>query len=120
MTFGERLRELRTEKHLTLRQMAAKVGVGFTYLSRVETGRMAYGDFPSEALIGKLAAALKADLDELLLLAEKIPEPIRKRVLQRPDAFRKLAALDDATLDGLLAQLGESPAPSRRTKLKAR
>src|SRR5262249_49697047 len=52
MTFGERLRQLRTEKGLTLRQMALKVGVGFTYLSRVETGRMTYGDYPSEELIG--------------------------------------------------------------------
>ena len=40
MSFGERLRELRKAKGLTLRDMAAKVGVGFTYLSRVETGRM--------------------------------------------------------------------------------
>jgi transcriptional regulator with XRE-family HTH domain len=120
MTFGERVRGLRKAKGLTLRQMAAQVGVGFTYLSRVETGRMTYGDYPSEELIGKLAKALDADVDELLLLAEKVPEPIRRRVMERPDAFRKFATLDDATLDGLLVQLGETPAPRRRTKVKAR
>jgi HTH-type transcriptional regulator, competence development regulator len=81
---------------------------------------MTYGDYPSEALIHKLAVAFKADEDELLLLAEKIPERIRQRVMERPDAFRKFASLDDDTLDSLLVQLGEAPAPRRRTKLKTR
>lgn len=116
MTFGERLRELRTGKGLTLRQMAAQVGVGFTYLSRVETGSMTYGDFPSEALIGKLAVALEADVDGLLLLAEKIPEAIKRRVLQRPDAFRKLASLDDDALDAVLVQIGQCPASGQRRR----
>jgi hypothetical protein len=79
-----------------------------------------FAQFPSEELIRRLAKALDADEDELLLLAEKVPETIRKRVMERPDAFRKFATLDDATLDGLLAQLGESPAPRRAKKLKAR
>lgn len=105
MTFGERLRALRRGKGLTLRQMAAKVGVGHTYLSRVETGRMTYGEYPSEQLIHKLADALGADEDELLLLAEKIPEQVRTRVFQRPDAFLALAACDDKTLDKLVAQI---------------
>jgi transcriptional regulator with XRE-family HTH domain len=105
MTFGERLRQLRIGKGMTLRQIASKVGVGFTYLSRVETGRMTYGDYPSEELIGRLAKALDADVDELFLLAEKVPEKIRRRVMERPDAFRKFATLDDATLDGLLVTL---------------
>jgi transcriptional regulator with XRE-family HTH domain len=105
MTFGERLRALRKEKGLTLRQMSAKVGVGHTYLSRIETGRMTYGEYPSEQLIHKLADTLGADEDELLLLAEKIPEQVRTRLLQRPDAFRALAACDDKTLDRLVAQI---------------
>lgn len=105
MTFGERLRELRKKKGLTLRQLAAEVGVGFTYLSRVETSRMTYGEYPSEALIHRLAEALVADENELLVLAEKIPEKIRRRVLQRPEAFEKLAGLDDRKLDEVLRKL---------------
>ena len=108
MTFGEHLRTLRKARGLTLRQMAAQVGVGFTYLSRVETGRMTYGDYPSEELIHKLAEALVADENELLVLAEKIPEKIKKRVLQRPDAFRRLADLDDGKLDEVLRSLNDS------------
>ena len=39
------------------------------------------------------------------MLAKKIPEQIKGRVLQRPDAFRKLAQLDDDTLNKLLEDL---------------
>ncbi len=105
MTFGERVRALRRAKGLTLRRLAAEVGVGFTYLSRVETGRMTYGDYPSEGLIRKLAEALDADENQLLVLAEKIPEKIRRRVLQRPEAFSRLADLDDRRLDEVLKSL---------------
>jgi HTH-type transcriptional regulator, competence development regulator len=118
MTFGEHLRRLRRAKGLTLRGLASQVGVGFTYLSRVETGTMTYGDYPSEALIHRLAAALDADEDELLLLAEKIPQRIRARVLERPDAFRQLADLDDAALDGVLDQIRTATGEIARQKPK--
>jgi transcriptional regulator with XRE-family HTH domain len=108
MRFGERLQALRKAKGYTLRDLAAKVGVGFTYLSRCETGKLAFAEYPGEALILKLAAALDADADELLIMAKKIPPQIRERVLQRPDAFRKLAGLDDAALDRVMAGLGGS------------
>lgn len=107
MTFGERVRELRKAKNLTLRDVAAKVDINFTYLSKIENGKLDFSDFPSEKLIRKLAKALGGDTDELLLLAEKIPDEIRKRVIERPDAFRKFASLDDKTIDKLLEDLGE-------------
>lgn len=84
--------------------MAAKVRVSFTYISRIENENLDFGPYPSEELIVKMAAALDADADELMLLAKKIPEPIRQRVLERPEVFRKLAALDDRTLDLVLAK----------------
>jgi HTH-type transcriptional regulator, competence development regulator len=105
MTFGDHVRGLSKKKGLTHRSMAAKVGVGFTYLSRVETGRMTYGVYPSEGLIHKLAQVLGADENELLLLASKIPESIKQRILQRPEAFQKLASLDDGKLDDVLRTL---------------
>lgn len=103
MTFGERLRALRRAKGLTLRGIAARVKVGFTYLSRIETGRMTYGAYPSAELIRRLAGALDADEEELLLLAEKIPESLRRRIFERPDAFCRIARLNDKRLDRLLA-----------------
>jgi len=120
-TFGQRVRQLRKAKNLGQRPLAAKIGVSFTYVSRIENENLDFGQYPSEALIVKLAKALDADPDELLLLAKKIPEPIRQRVLERPEAFRKLAALDDKTLDLLLAEVenlgGEE---QQRRKQKAR
>jgi HTH-type transcriptional regulator, competence development regulator len=107
MTFGERVRELRKSKNLTLRELAVKVKVNFTYLSKIENQKLSFGEYPSEDLIRKLAKVLEGEVDELLLLAQKIPEDIKKRVIERPDAFRKIARLDDERLDKLLEELGE-------------
>lgn len=54
-----------------------------------------------------MAAALDGDVDELLLLADKVPETIRKRVLERPDAFRKFSDLDDKEIDRLPGEIDE-------------
>lgn len=107
MRFGNLLRELRKAKGLTLRTLGQKVGVSYAYVSKVETGRLDFGDYPSEDLIRRLAAALDADEEELLLLAKKIPEPIRRRFFERPDAFRQIARLDDKWLDRVLASLSD-------------
>ena len=105
MTFGERLRELRKTKNLSQRALADKVGINFTYLSKVESEKLDFAQYPSEDLIRKLAKALDADVDELLLLAKKIPPDIRDRVIERPDAFRKIASLDDEALDAVLKDI---------------
>jgi len=103
--FGDRIRELRNAKGYSLRQLAPLVGVGFSYLSKVENGKPDFDGSASESLIHRLADVLEADEEELLLLAEKVPEPIRRRVIARPDAFRRLAELSDRKLDRVLASL---------------
>ena len=45
-------------------------------------------------------------------MADKIPEAIRRRFFERPDAFREIALLDDERLDRLLVVLKTD---SRRT-----
>src|SRR5438309_12048429 len=117
MRFGDKLRELRKSKNLGQRGLADRVGTSFTYISKIENEKLDFGDYPSEEMIRKLAKALDADEDELMLLAEKIPDPIRKRVLQRPDAFRTFATCDDETLDRLMVAAGQTPVnrlPRRR------
>lgn len=120
MRFSDRLKELRLAKNLSQRALALEVGVNFTYLSKIENEKLGFADYPSEEMICKLALALNADVDELLILADKIPTSIRQRVKERPDAFRKLASLDDATLDNLMVHLGEKPVPRKTPKQKAR
>src|SRR5438067_12621770 len=107
MRFGEQVRELRKAKSLSQRALGDLVGVSFTYISKIENEKLDFGDYPSEELILRLAKALDADADELLILAKKVPQRVRKRVIQRPDAFRKLASLDDDALDRLLENLDE-------------
>lgn len=48
------------------------VGVTFTYISKIESEKLDFGDYPSEDLIRRLAEALDTDVDELFLLAKKI------------------------------------------------
>lgn len=105
MKFAEKLRELRQAKNFSQRALASKVGVDFTYLSKIENEKLDFAQYPSEDLILKLAEALDADADELLLLAEKIPPVIKKRVMERPDEFLRLARLDEKAFDRLLASM---------------
>ena len=107
MQFGEKVRELRKAKNLTQRDLADKVAVNFTYISKIENGKLDFGDYPSDDLVRRLAKALGANTDEFLLLAEKMPKQIRKRVMERPDAFRKIAQLDDKALDKLMEELDD-------------
>ena len=104
MNFGQRIRDLRHAKQFTLRDLADRVGVGFTYISKIENHKLEEGHCPSEKLIHKLAVELEANEDELLLLAEKVPEPIRKRVCERPDVFWAVARMSDKQMDRLLKQ----------------
>jgi transcriptional regulator with XRE-family HTH domain len=111
-TFGQRIKELRKAKGLGQRAVAAQVGINFTYLSKIENDKVDFAAFPSEDTIRKLARVLDADVDELLLMAAKIPDRIRQRVLERPDAFRKFAALDDEAMDRLIGEIDHTAAPA--------
>jgi len=78
--FGARLRELRKQAGLSQRELAKKVGVSFTYLSKIESGAMPP---PSEKVVLRLADVLKADQDDLLTLAGKVPADIAQILKNR-------------------------------------
>lgn len=103
MNFGHRIRELRQARNLTLRDLAKKVQVTFTYLSKIENQKLSFGEFPSSELILKLARVLEVNADELLVLAQKIPGSVRESFMKRPDVFCRIATLDDKCLDDVLA-----------------
>jgi hypothetical protein len=92
--------------------LAGLVGVSVTDLSRIENGKPDFAPYPSGNLIRRLASALDADPDELLLTAEKIPDRVRKWVLERPDAFCAVAQLDNESLKRTAS--GPSPSGSSR------
>lgn len=60
--FGERLRELRKQKNLTQKQLAAMIGVKNSIISFYEVGDR----IPSPEVIVKLSAALQVSADYLL------------------------------------------------------
>lgn len=101
MKFGERVRELRISRGLTQQTIADRMSVSVSYISKVENGKLHFGDYPSEKFIHKLASELRADEDELLLLADKVPASIRIRIQQCPGLFRKLAKMNAKELDAL-------------------
>ena len=82
MTFGSQIRALRKGANLTLRELAERVGIDFTYLSKIEND---HGAPPSEATIRRLADILAADPDELILLADKLPADFEQDLLARPE-----------------------------------
>jgi hypothetical protein len=59
---------------------------------------------------------LEAEEEELMLLAEKVPDSIRRRVIERPDAFRRLAGLDDERLDLVVAEIDRLETPKKKRR----
>ncbi|NLA26746.1 MAG: helix-turn-helix transcriptional regulator, partial [Firmicutes bacterium] len=59
---GERVRELRAERNLTLGELAGKGGISLSYLSELERGSKK----PSLATIEKLSAALNVSPREFI------------------------------------------------------
>ena len=78
--FGERLRELREEAGLSQSELAGKVGIDYSYLSKIEGG---VKPPPSEQVLTRLAEVLNADRDELMTLAGKIPSDIAEMLKSR-------------------------------------
>ncbi|HTE20240.1 MAG TPA: helix-turn-helix transcriptional regulator, partial [Armatimonadota bacterium] len=90
MTFGEQLRLWRIESKLNQRDLAARVGIDFTYLSKIENGRMPP---PSEATIMKMAEALEQDADMLLQLAFRVPQDVKPIITGSREAPTLLRAI---------------------------
>lgn len=101
-TVGQRIRQIRKERNLTQRELAERVGINFTYLSRVENDRLDDEQTPREETLQRIAKALRADPDELLLLARRIPDAYRERILAKPGIFRRILNLSDTALEELL------------------
>ena len=95
MEFGQRLRDLRKQKNLSQRDLAARVGIDFTYLSKIEGGRL---DPPSEVIIQRLAQVLEADEDELINLAGKVPKDLKAVLEESPQAVELLRVLSERKL----------------------
>jgi transcriptional regulator with XRE-family HTH domain len=108
-TFGQRIKRLRLESGMTQREVAAKLKIDYTYLSKLENGR---GEAPGEATIRGLAELLKADPEELLALAGKLPGTLRERAqddVQFARLLRRLPSVPDAEMKTIYRRLKIKP-----------
>lgn len=116
LPFGKRIRQLRLENDLSQRDLASKVEIDFTYLSKIENSRAAP---PSDAVIRRLATELKADPEELLALAAKVSQgELRDAVAEDSRIgvlFRKLQSgeLTEKQIQEMLRVMKEGDAHDR-------
>jgi len=96
--FGERIRRLRTEQKLGLRETATKVSISPTYLSRIETSEEMAP--PAEDVIRKLADLLHDDFDELMSLAGRVSERVGKVITADPTMPEFLRTVGERKLSG--------------------
>lgn len=98
-TLGDRIRELRNQKDLSLRELASKVGVSAPFLTDVENQRR----FPAEDTLEKLAGALGTTVEDLKTYDNRPPT---KEIAELTDenagfafAFRRI--VDQVKSEGL-------------------
>ena len=85
MTFGKTLERIRRAKSVTQREIAGRIGMDFSYFSRLENDR--FDSKPTRETIDKIAGALDCTDDEradLLAAAGRIDEELE-------DATRRAA-----------------------------
>jgi transcriptional regulator with XRE-family HTH domain len=90
--FGDYIRTLREQRResdsrFSVRQVAARIDVEPSYLSKVERGQVAP---PSEATIKRLGEVLDTDPDVLLALAGKLSTDLKEIICKRPQLFAQL------------------------------
>lgn len=72
-TFGHLLRDLRRTKGVNQRDLATKVGVDFSYISKLENDRLPP---PAADTIVKICEVLGVDPDNLLSISGKVPSDV--------------------------------------------
>lgn len=90
MPLGDRIRELREERDISLRELAKKLGCSAPFWSDVELGRR----FPSEAMLKDAARHLKVSFEELKTHDTRPPlDELRRATAEDPRyafAFRRV------------------------------
>jgi transcriptional regulator with XRE-family HTH domain len=74
-SFGNTLRNIRRARSISQRDLAHKVGVDFSYISKLENGRIPP---PSADTIVKISEALSVEPAVLLSLTGKLPSEVKE------------------------------------------
>jgi HTH-type transcriptional regulator, competence development regulator len=98
-TFGSLVRREREAREIGLREMAKKIGVSPTYLSKVERGEFPP---PAEERVKAIAEILGRDPDELLALAGRVASELTDIIKAEPRAMASfLRAAKGLTADDM-------------------
>ena len=104
--FGNKVRNLRIERRISLRKFAAKVGMSPTYLSKVERGDFAP---PAENKVIAIAKALEQDPDEFLALAGRFSSDLKDIIQNKPKVIagllRKTKGLSPEEINNLTKRI---------------
>jgi transcriptional regulator with XRE-family HTH domain len=80
MEFGQILRQLRKREGIGIKGLAPKLGVSYSYLSKLENDELG----PYEVLVEKVASYFQDDKDQLLISAGKVPPEILEILRNHP------------------------------------
>ncbi|GIX04978.1 MAG: hypothetical protein KatS3mg114_0847 [Planctomycetaceae bacterium] len=108
---GNLIRKLREERGVTQRKLAEAIGSNYTYLSKIENGRLDHT--PNAKTLVAIADALEIDRDWLLTECGRPPEKLTQSIAGHADFFRRLGQLRGKQLDSALQPyplLGQVPA----------
>ncbi|WP_242038877.1 XRE family transcriptional regulator [Anabaena lutea] len=97
-SFGRCIWQARRKKGLSQRELAGKVGVDYTYLSKLENDHVE----PSEKVIRSLAEHLSLNAEELIYLAGRMTQ-------NDSEAFEELVKANYKEMPALFRRMRESP-----------
>lgn len=86
-TFGELLREKRRAAGLSQRQLAERAGVDFSYISKLENGRLPAA---ADDTVIRICAILGCPPEEFFTAAKKLPTELGESLVGEPAAIRFL------------------------------
>lgn len=79
-TIGQRIKRERLSRDLTQRELAEAVKVGVPHISKVEADR----ENPSDDLLRNIAELFALDVDELMLVARRLPDTLMEKLAATP------------------------------------
>jgi transcriptional regulator with XRE-family HTH domain len=82
-TLGEKIKQLRQEANLSLRQLAEKVEKTPPFISDIELGRR----YPSDGVLEDIARVLKADVEDLKKFDTRDSIPAVKKMVETNPAW---------------------------------